>query len=79
MQPERLSGFYKKEITGIAAVMAAFLFLENKSDKSQGLGQSPKVLTGNLQCSLIRECYCRKVLETTSSNHINLFLNDTYA
>ena len=50
---------------GIAAVMAAFLFLENKSDKSQGLGQSPKVLTGNLQCSLIRECHCRKVLETT--------------
>jgi len=36
MQPERLSGFYKKEITGIAAVMAAFLFLDNKSDKSQG-------------------------------------------
>jgi len=66
MQPERLSGFYKKEITGIAAVMAAFLFLENKSDKSQGLGQSPKVLTGNLQCSLIRECHCRKALETTA-------------
>jgi hypothetical protein len=44
-----------------------FLFLENKSDKSQGLGQSPKVLTGNLQCSLIRECHCRIALETTLS------------
>lgn len=48
MQPERLSGFYKKEITRIAAIMAAFLFLENKSDKSQGLGQSPKVINWKL-------------------------------
>ena len=27
---------------------------------------NPKVLTGNLQRSLIRECHCRKALETTS-------------
>ncbi|MCX7842188.1 MAG: hypothetical protein N2489_03840, partial [Clostridia bacterium] len=60
--------FYKKEIQRIAAIMAAFLFLENKSDKSQGLGQSPKVLIGNLQCSLIRDCNCRKALETISKN-----------
>ena len=64
MQPERLSGFCKERDKGIAAVKAAFLFLENKSGKSQGLGQSPKVLTGNFQCSLIRECHCRKALET---------------
>jgi len=31
MQPERQSGFYKKEKMGIAAILAAFLFLEKKA------------------------------------------------
>ncbi|MDD4495996.1 MAG: hypothetical protein PHV32_16930 [Eubacteriales bacterium] len=59
-------GSIKKRKQELQLSLAAFLFLENKSDKSQGLGQSPKVLTGNFQCSLIRECHCRKTLETTN-------------
>ena len=41
-------GSIKKRFRELQLSWLLFSFLENQSDKSQGLGQSPKVLTGNI-------------------------------
>jgi len=70
MKPERLSGFYKKEKMRTAAIMAAFSLFGELSDKSQGLGQSPKVLIESPQCFNLRMSLQKSVEVTVNHRRI---------